>query len=101
MNDADELRSVVQDNFDLISECGFTKPTTRLGMNDKVTLVQSVALHQVILRTLGELSQFRDGLETIGVARAIEQNSAFLQEFFVKKSSRVTAGVSKYTLRVS
>jgi len=98
VKDADELRSVVQDNFDLISECGFTKPTTRL---DKVTLVQSVALHQVILRTLGELSQFRDGLETIGVARAIEQNSAFLQEFFVKKSSRVTAGVSKYTLRVS
>jgi len=40
-------------------------------MNDKVTVVQSVALHQVILRTLGELSQFCDGLETIGVARAI------------------------------
>jgi len=66
VNDADELHSIVQDNFDLISEYGFTKPTTRLGMNDKVTL------HQVILRTLGELSQFRDGLETIGVARAIE-----------------------------
>ena len=62
----------------LTCECGFTKPTTRLGMNDKVTLVQSVALHQVILITLGELSQFRDGLETIGVARAIEQKSAFL-----------------------
>jgi len=98
VNDADELRSVVQDNFDLISECGFTKPTTRLGMNDKVTVVQSVALHQVILRTLGEL---RNGLKTIGVARAIEQNTAFLQEFFVEKSSRVTTGVSKYTLRVS
>jgi len=54
VNDADELHSIVQDNFDLISEYGFTKPTTRLGMNDKVTL------HQVILRTLGELSQFRD-----------------------------------------
>ena len=93
MDDPDELRSVVGENFDLISECGFTKPTTKLTMDDKVTLVQSVALHQVILRTLGELSQFRDGLDTLGVARAMKQYGVLLQEFFVNKKSGVTAGV--------
>ena len=56
MDDPDELRSIVGDNFDLISECGFTKPTSKLTIDDKMTLVQTVALHQVILRTLGELS---------------------------------------------
>ena len=80
-------------NFDLISECAFTKPTTKLTMDDKVTLVESVALHRVILKTLGELSQFRDGLNTLGVASAMEQYGILLQEFIVNKKSRVTAGV--------
>ena len=80
-------------NFDLISECGFTKPTTKLTMDDKVTLVESVALHRVILKILGELSQFRDGLNTLGVASAMEQYGILLQEFIVNKKSRVTAGV--------
>lgn len=93
MDDPDELRSVVGENLDLISECGFTKPTTKLTMDDKVTLVQSVALHQVVLRTLGELSHFRDGLDTLGVASAMEQYGVLLQEFFVNKKSGVTAGV--------
>ena len=93
MDDPDELHSVVGENFDLISECGFTKPTTKPTMDDKVTLVESVALHHVILKTLGELSQFRDGLNTLGVARAMELYGVLLQEFFVNKKSRVTAGV--------
>ena len=72
MDDPDELCSVVGENFDLISECGFTKPTTKLTVDDKVTLVQSVALHQVILKALGKLSQFRD-VDTLGVASAMVQ----------------------------
>ena len=56
--------TLYSDNFELISNCGFTKPVTRLNMEDKVLVVQSIALHEVILKTLGELSQFRDGLES-------------------------------------
>ena len=89
MDDPDELRSFVGKNLDLISECGFTKLTTKLTMDDKVTLVQSVPLPQVILRTLGELSQFRDGLDTLGVDSAMEQYGVLLQEFFVNKKSGV------------
>ena len=85
MDDPDELHSVVGENFDLISECGFTKPTTKLTMDDKVTLVESVALHHVILKTLGELSQFRDGLNTLGVASAMELYGVLLQEFFCQQ----------------
>ena len=46
MDDPDELHSVVGENVYLIFECSFTKPATKLTMDDKVTLVQSVALHQ-------------------------------------------------------
>lgn len=35
------------------------KPSSRLLIADEVDVVQSVALHHVILKTLGELSQFR------------------------------------------
>ena len=86
MDDPDELRSIVGDNFDLISECGFTKPTSKLTIDDKMTLVQTVALHQVILKTLGELSQFRDGLDTLGVARAMEQYGYFYKSFSSTRS---------------
>ena len=37
--------------------------------------------------------QFRDGLDTLGVARAMEQYGVFLQEFFINKKSGVTAGM--------
>ena len=36
MDDPDEFHSVVGEN---VYECGFTKPTTKLKMDDKVSLV--------------------------------------------------------------
>ena len=55
-------------------------------------LVQSVALHSVILRTLGELSQFREGLESLGVAKEMCDNSELLQKFYMKGVGELTAG---------
>ena len=72
-------------SFDLISECSFTKPATKLSMDDKVTLVQSVALHQLILSTLGEFSRLCDGLDTLRAANAMEQYGVLLQQFFCQQ----------------
>ena len=88
----EELKSVVIDNSELIIESGITKPFTKLSMDDKVSIVQSVALHSVILKTLGELSEFRDGLQSLGVAQAMSANGELLRNFYVKGNSKVTAG---------
>lgn len=93
MENIDDFRKFVEENYDEISHCGYIKPSSRLLIADKVDIVQSVALHHVILKTLGELSQFCEGLETLGVAKAIKQYSACLQDFFVIQESKVTAGV--------
>ena len=89
-----EFRQFVGENFDVISECGFTKPSSRLSLStDRIDLVQCVALHHVILKTLGELSQFREGLETFGVLKSIQEYGVLLQDFFVMKKSELKAGM--------
>ena len=62
-------------------------------ITDKIDIVQTVALHYVILKTLGELTQFREGLETLGVAKAMEQHGAFLKDFFEVCKVELTAGM--------
>ncbi len=61
-------------------------------MNDKVTLVQSVSLHSVILKSMAELYQFRDGLETLKVASAMKNHRGLLWDFFVNKPPSLSAG---------
>ena len=67
----DSLHSVMMDNIDLLYECGFTKPVTRIDPNDKVDIIQTVSLHLVVLHTMGEITQFQDGLDCLGVKEAL------------------------------
>ena len=47
----------------------------------------------MILRSLGELTQFRDGLQCLGVGKAIADHGQILQEFYViTNDSKLTAG---------
>ena len=95
MEDADELREFVGEKYDIISECGFTKPSSSLSLStDKIDWVQCIALHHVILKSLGELSQFRAGLGSLGVLKAIQEHGELLRDFFVIKKSDLTAGMS-------
>ena len=97
IEDVDDLRQFVGEKFDIISECGFTKPSSRLSLStDRIDLVQCVALHHVILKTLGELSQFRDGLESLGALKAIQGYGELLRDFFVIKKPELTAGVCMF-----
>lgn len=90
----EDFKILVLDNFEMISNSGFAKPVTRLTVDDKVTVVLSVALHEV-MKTLGELSQFQDGLESLGVASAMKEHGV-LREFFVKEKSKLTAGMQVF-----
>ena len=51
-------------------------------MTDKPTIIQTVTLHKTILTSLGELTDFRDGLQVIGVADALKKHRALMRPFF-------------------
>jgi hypothetical protein len=64
----------------------------KLSLTDKVDLIQSVALRHVILKTLGEASQFQEGLGSLGVLQQIKQHRQLMSEFFVTRDSRLSVG---------
>ena len=47
---------MVINQIDLLTECGFNKPLTKIELSDKVNIIQTVTLHKVILGSLVELS---------------------------------------------
>lgn len=84
----------MQKNFDLIVEAGVTKPPSRITVEDKHAIVQSVALQRVILNALAELTQFREGFQCLGVGKMAAEHSELLQHFYVNlMKPKVTAGV--------
>ena len=88
----EELTTIAAENFDVISESGFTKASSYLTLSDKPVIVHTVALHHVILKSLAELQQLCDGMETLRVASAIQEHKELLSDFFVKKPLSFTAG---------
>ena len=92
METVDQLQSIASENFGLLSESGFTKPTSHLMMLDKKTIVQSISLHMVILKSLAELYQFRDGMETLKVASTIKDHKDLLSDFFLMRPVILNAG---------
>lgn len=82
------------DNIDHLVECGFSKPITRLELCDRIGMVQTVALHKVLLGCLAELSQFRDGLAALGVLDALKHHSRLLAPFFCQQTGDgITSGL--------
>ncbi len=79
------LKEIVTENFKLLIDSGITKPCANITLDDKVPIVQSIALDKVILKTLGELEQFKDGLQSLGVGREITKHGEILQDFFCEK----------------
>ena len=77
----DELRSVVESNFDLLSDSGFTRPSVLVKESNKVNIVQALALHDVLLRSKAEFDQFCEGQESCGVLGAIRQNSDLARKY--------------------
>lgn len=80
--DDETLREVAMSTMDLLLECGFTKPIHKLKRDDRVDIIQTVALHKVILVSLAELQEFREGLKALGVAEALKKHGQLLHPFF-------------------
>ena len=97
--DLEELRKLTMDNLDMLIECGFNIPVTKLVLSDKVNIIQTVTLHKVILVSLAELSQFCDGLSSLGVLDALKNHSELLSSFYCQSSDvTLTAGTTHHSL---
>ena len=96
----ERLHSLLLDNCELILESGFTKPLMCVNVEDIPNVVQTVTLHRVILRSLAELSQFKDGIEALGVGKVMNVHSHLLYDFFVQGKDPLTAGVVHHLNRI-
>ena len=58
--------------------------------------MQAVSLHRVVLVTMGKLSQFHEGLATLGVSDALKQHPEMLHSYFCNKYSvKLSSGMSQ------
>lgn len=77
--------------MDVLIRCGFNKPLYNVALSDKVDIIQTIALQHVILDCLGELTQFKDGLNSLGVAEALVDYQALMRPFYCT-DSKTTIG---------
>ena len=87
------LRSLLmQERFTFIMDCGYLKPFSTVTINDVTDIAYAVFMEYVVNRSGQELSQFIDGLETLGVTTLIKSNPQAMKQLFVYDagSKRVT-----------
>ena len=77
------------DSIEILDECGFKKPITRLKLEDKDELIQAVALDRVLLKSLGEATQFRDGLSALSVQESMKKNPDLFMPYYCLTESDV------------
>ncbi len=93
VNSTDELQRIAEENLDLLCECGFHKMMMKLELSDKVTMFQTVSLQKVILTSLAELTQFKDGMSALNVCDALKKHPNILYSFYCREfTETLTAG---------
>ena len=60
--------------------------------------MQSTCLQMDVLNTLAELHQFIDGLASLGVVGAIQENTSLLQSFYCSANKMKLTSGTHYTL---
>ena len=94
----EELCSMVASNFDILTHCGFIKPSSLVNEKDKTKIIQTLALHDVILKNKAELGQFVEGLQSCGVIDALRENPDLGRNFFVISGKKID---SRYMYNLS
>lgn len=92
-HDNEVLKALLMDNIDLLTSCGFVKPVMRCNICDIPTIVQTIALHLVILNSKAELDQLSEGMSALEVLDAIKKTPNLLLPFFTRSGAiKLTAG---------
>ncbi|XP_019849772.1 PREDICTED: uncharacterized protein LOC109580729 isoform X2 [Amphimedon queenslandica] len=82
MQDESSLKELLNDKDSILFECGYNKPICNVTLKDKGDVIQTIALHKVILSSLAELNQFCEGLSVLGVSHAMKKHPLLLSPFF-------------------
>ncbi len=70
----DDVRKLAGEQFDLLSSCGFVKPTSSISLDDRAVIVKALFLHHTLLQSKAEIDQYNYGRpESIG---CVEFNQA-------------------------
>ena len=96
-SDVEKLRQESMNNIQILDDCGFEKPVARLTLEDKEQLVRAVALHGVLMKSLGEATQFRDGLSALEVNDSMKKNPAIFRPYFCSAEKDILTSGTHFT----
>ena len=97
--DDDAIKGLALNNSSLLLDCGYVKPVSMIKLKDKSDLVHTITLHKVLLGVLGEMNQFKNGIESagLGVFESIEKYHDLCASFYCwDNDSKLTSGVIQY-----
>ena len=80
----EELKDVYTCHFCELVDYGVTNPSTSITLEDKHTIVQSITLHHVLLKSKAEADQFSEGLSYLGTRDYVMKFPHLLQKFFTR-----------------
>ena len=70
----------------------YRKPVSQLTLCDRNEIVELLKCHLFKI-TIPEISQFSEGLESLGVLKYVKQYSDIMRELFVNETSSLPAGI--------
>ena len=88
----DDIKQLFRLNIDRFYQAGITKAINLLTINDKDNIIRMVCISE-LLKIKAEIDQFKEGMESLGVATAIQRYPDLLRGFFtIRKKTPLTAG---------
>ena len=99
--DNNKLREIAVEETELLTSCGFIKPSTTLTYLDVPKLIKTVTLHSTILNIKAELDQLIDGLDDAQVLPSIRSHPDMFKHFFVEDMNALKLTASNLTLLIS
>ena len=88
------MKDLLNSNASVLLDNGYNKPICNITLCDKQRIIQTVALNQVIISSLAELSQLRSGLSVLGVGDLMKKYPTVLAPFFcLVEKENLTAGI--------
>ena len=75
----------------LCFECGYTKPWTRVSIEDKEDVIRIIALDHLVYRVHAEIDQLAEGLQIAGVLQALKSNPNECSALFSGGKVQLTA----------
>ena len=80
---SDDLRSLALENCDVLLQSGYTKPIALFSIGEKTDIIHTITLHEVLLQSLGEAQQFKEGIGAFNVSQMLHTHGNELRPFFV------------------